>query len=287
MALEGPRRGGASAPVPPAVQFRQHLDEAITRYREALTQDAAYTPATINLGSALLVRGIHTETPGLNADFAEAITTLLRALERRPPPPEASALLNTLGVALWYANQPDQAKEQLARAQALDPTAPAPLFNLGHMAHTEHRDTDAQRYWMAYQQLVGPPALAPPAISQHLEQVSGVGIGQLEDRRPAQWGPPAKSTLQVEKKTFTVATYPTGVMTLSQAGEILMLLVREGYRGTSAQGITMGSTARAVLAAYGPPSRRLETTHGHTWSYDAHRIAFQLRDGTVVSWLVY
>jgi hypothetical protein len=66
-----------------------------------------------------------------------------------------------------------------------------------------------------------------------------------------------------------------------------MLLAREGYRGTSAQGIAVGSMARHVLAAYGPPSRRLEMTHGNNWSYDAHRIAFQLRDGKVVSWLVY
>jgi tetratricopeptide (TPR) repeat protein len=287
MALEGPQRGASSALTPPAVQFRQHLDEAITLYREALTQDAAYTPAALNLGGALIVRGVHTETPGLNADFAEVITTLLRALERSPNTPETPAMLNTLGVALFYAKQPDQAKEHLARARALDPTSPAPIFNLGHIAHAEHRDADAQRYWSASQQLVVQPSLAPAAISQRLEQVGGIGIGQLEDRLPSQWGTPTKSTFQVEKKTLTVATYPVGVMTLSQAGEILMLLVREGYQGTSAQGMTIGSTARNVLAVYGPPSRRLEMTHGNNWSYDAQRIAFQLRNGKVVSWLVY
>jgi hypothetical protein len=287
MALEGPQRGRSSAPTPPAVQFRQHLDEAITLYREALTHDTAYIPAALNLGGALIVRGVHTETSGLNADFAEAISTLLRALERSPNAPETPAMLNTLGVALFYAKQPDQAKEHLARARALNPTSPAPIFNLGHIAHAEHRGTDAQRYWSAYQQLAAQPFLALAGTSQRLEQVSGVGIGQLEDRLSSEWGPPTKSTFQVEKKTLTVATYPAGVMTLSQDGETLMLLVREGYQGTSAQGITIGSTARDVLASYGPPSRRLDMTHGNNWSYDAHRIAFQLRDGKVVSWLVY
>jgi hypothetical protein len=66
-----------------------------------------------------------------------------------------------------------------------------------------------------------------------------------------------------------VATYPAGIMTLVQHGEILMLLVREGYRGTSAQGIALGSPAQDVLARYGPPTRRYELPRGHGWAYDA------------------
>jgi hypothetical protein len=55
---------------------------AIIFYREALSHDPAYAPAAINLGCALIVRGLHAEARGLNTDFSEAVTTLLRAIER-------------------------------------------------------------------------------------------------------------------------------------------------------------------------------------------------------------
>jgi hypothetical protein len=74
-------------------------------------------------------------------------------------------------------------------------------------------------------------------------------------------------------------------MTLAQQGEILMLLAQEGYQGATARGITLGSSGRDVRARYGPPTRQHELAAGHNWAYDDQRIAFQLRDGQVVSWL--
>jgi hypothetical protein len=62
-------------------------------------------------------------------------------------------------------------------------------------------------------------------------------------------------------------------------------MVREGYRGTSAQGITLGSRTHDVLTRYGPPTRSHELPRGHIWAYEAQRIAFQFRDGQIVSWL--
>jgi hypothetical protein len=115
--------------------------------------------------------------------------------------------------------------------------------------------------------------------------VAGVFPGMPAQDVPVSWGVPIRSTVQVAGKPCTIATYPTGIMTLAQHGEILMLMVREGYRGTSAQGITLGSPAHDVLARYGPPIRRHELPRGHSWAYDAQRIAFQFRDGQVVSWL--
>jgi hypothetical protein len=73
----------------------------------------------------------------------------------------------------------------------------------------------------------------------------------------------------------------------SQAVDTLMLMVGAGYPGTSTYGIRIGSQANEVQARYGGPSRRVELPSGQSWAYDAHRIAFQLRDGQVVSWLVF
>jgi tetratricopeptide (TPR) repeat protein len=285
--LEGPKRGGRVTPADSAVLFRQHLDEAIAGYREAITQDEDYILSHLNLGSALIVRGGQTEKSGFNADFTEAVTTLQRALDRAPNTPDTPALLNTLGVAFFYTGLPAHAKEHLRRAQALAPTYTAPLVNLGHIAHTEHREAEAQRYWSEAQRLAGPTAPMPPAQKQPIEQVLELAIGQLEDNVPAHWGTPAKSTIRVGEEVFTLATYPMAVMTLARDGEIRMLMARDGYRGISARQITIGQEAQNVLTHYGPPTRRVVTTYGQNWSYDTHRIAFQLRDGKVVSWLVF
>jgi hypothetical protein len=86
---------------------------------------------------------------------------------------------------------------------------------------------------------------------------------------------------------LTLNSYPSGIMTLSQHGELLMLRVQRGFAGTSGQGIGIGSQAQAVLSHYGVPTRRLAMPLGDTWSYDRHRIAFHLQNGQVVGWLVY
>jgi tetratricopeptide (TPR) repeat protein len=70
-----------------AAQFRQHLETAIHWYREALTQEATYPPTALNLGAALILRGVHTPKAAPHPDFTEAITLLSRALRRPTPSP--------------------------------------------------------------------------------------------------------------------------------------------------------------------------------------------------------
>ena len=115
----------------------------------------------------------------------------------------------------------------------------------------------------------------------------GLTIGQIEGRVPPSWGRPAQTQVALEGRTLAVATYPVGIMTLVQDGEIRMILVREGYRGATARGVRIGSTARDLQASYGTPSRRLELTQGESWAYDGQRLAFQLSDGRILAWLVF
>jgi len=280
--LDGPRRGGATSQAEPEAQFRDHLDKAITLYRAALAQDAAYLPAALNLACALIVHGLHhTVAVGLQADFAEAVTILLRAWESMPNAPEAPALLNNLGVALWYAGQPPRAMEYLRSAHTRAPTYAAPVFNLAYITRNTDQAAEAQVYQRTYEQLVLPSAPAPPPS---VEYVEGVGVGHL---LPAHWQASTQSPVPLEGKPMTLTTYRHGIMALSRAGEIIMLMVCQGYAGTSTYGMKIGSRTTEVLARYGVPSRRMELTSGQHWAYDTHRIAFQLRDGQVVSWLVF
>jgi len=65
---------------------------------------------------------------------------------------------------------------------------------------------------------------------------------------------------------MTLTTYRCGVMTLSQTGQILMLMVGAGYLGTSTYGIKIGGQASEGLARYGVPSRRVELPPGQSWA---------------------
>jgi tetratricopeptide (TPR) repeat protein len=268
----------------PAALFRQHLQQAITFYREALAHDETYVPAATNLGCALLVRGVRAEGGVRHADIYEAVATLQRALERAPNVP---ALLNNLAVALFYVDQVPRARAHLTQARTFAPDYAAPAFNLAYIAQTEKRQAEAQQYQRDYEQLVSRPATARLAPSQGMEHVLGLGIGSVVDQIPLTWGSAVRQTFRLEAMPFTVASYHGQTQTLARDGEILMIFVRQGYRGESARGITIGSGAEDVLGRYGPPTRRLETTQGQSWSYDAQRIAFQLHQGRVVSWLLF
>jgi tetratricopeptide (TPR) repeat protein len=284
---ERPKHGPRKAPAEVVARFRRHIDEAIALYREALAYDDAYTPAALNLGCALVLRGVYAEKEGLNADVSEAATVLLRALERTPNSPDTPTILNNLGVALWYDSRPDHAKTHLTRAMTLAPTYAAPVFNLTYIARTEGRDDDARRYQHAYEQLIAGPPTGAPARGASPEQVMGVAVGHRMVSVPQPWGKPTQSTFQLDQKTWTMATYPTGIMTLAQDGKILMIMLREAYPGSSARGIVIGSAARDLLSRYGPPSRRVDLTQGQSWGYDTHRLALQLRDDRVISWLMF
>jgi tetratricopeptide (TPR) repeat protein len=273
----------------PAELFHAHLGKAIEFYHTATSLDPSYVLSYNNLGCALIV----------NQDVYKAIATLQDALKIAPDFPQA---LNNLGVAFFYAENPRQAKAHLTKASERAPTYDAPPFNLGQLAHDAHQEAEAQRYWLAYLQLdpVSPwadrvrqrvPQAPPPpqvaAAPQVPEAVMGVTVGAFADEVPASWGEPRKSQLTLEAQPFTVARYPHAVMMLSPQDEILMLTVLDGYKGKSAKGITLGSSAQEVLAHYGRPAQILEMTQGESWVYTAQGIAFQLRDHKVSSWLLF
>jgi hypothetical protein len=114
----------------------------------------------------------------------------------------------------------------------------------------------------------------------------GLRVGHFEKQVPPGWGKPAEvRQIPLEQEPFTVTVYPNGVVTLSQEQEILLIVTPRGYSGTSAGGIAVGSSSQDVLSHYGPPTKILQMTQGDSWVYTG--ISFQLRDGKVVSWLLY
>ena len=265
--------------------FREHLDNAITLYREALSLAPGYTPSARNLGSALIVRGVHATDASRQADLAESVMTLSRALSRRP---DDAALLNNLGVAFFYEGRRDRAetalKQSLQHAQTAGPMRAASVYNLGHIARIKNDQTEARQYQRQYAQFTASPASQPVTAGQSLESMQELVVGKLlSSQRQVR----TKSEFQLEGITYVLASDPSGLKTLTQDGEVLMIMAGKGYSGKSAHGITLDSRTRDVEAAYGRPSRRLTTTQGQNLSYGMRGIAFQLHNDRVVSWLLF
>ena len=111
----------------------------------------------------------------------------------------------------------------------------------------------------------------------------------FDDEVLAVWNSPSYSrTHELARDVYTVKVYDSHrVMTLERDNTLLMINVLNGYTGKSLKGIKIGSEDETVETRYGLPDRIEYLTQGASWVYDAHGIAFQLRDRKVVSWLVF
>ncbi|MDH3603381.1 MAG: hypothetical protein OEU26_27530, partial [Candidatus Tectomicrobia bacterium] len=227
---------GKVASADAAILFREHLDHAIRLYREVLQLDASYASSARNLGSALIVRAVHSTGVDRQADLAETVMTLSRALRYQPTD---VAILTNLGVALFYEGQFDRAKTSLHQAWTLAPAYAAPVYNLGHIAQMEQREAETQRYRRQYQRLGNSHAKSQPAtrnaFTEHVQElvIGAIIPSQRQKRQPR--------TFRLSGNTYTLATYAPGVMTLTQDGEVLMAMAHQGYHRSSARGIRRGS----------------------------------------------
>jgi hypothetical protein len=275
----------------PQARFDEHMEKAIKFYEMAKSLDPAYALSYNNLGCAYIVRG----------EPFKAIATLQDAQKLSPDDPH---VLNNLGVAFFTANLAEPAKAHLHKVRMLAPSYDAPLFNLGKIAYEEQHYDEAHHYWQAYLRLdaMGPWAnmlqnhdaklwsSAPltAVLKPTDERVKGVAVAAFEDEIPPTWGPPRSvRRLLLEEEPLTVRHYSQGIMTFAQDEEIVMIFAESRYRGKSSRGIAVGSDRAEVIDQYRTPSRILKMTRGETWVYDKIGISFQLRQGRVVSWLLF
>lgn len=105
-------------------------EEAVKRYREALTQDPLYLPGIRNLGQTLTTLG----RP------EEAIAVLSKA-------PQDAVALNNLAEAQIAMGKTAEAVETLRKALALDPDAPEALNNLGKALRASGQSEGAREAW--------------------------------------------------------------------------------------------------------------------------------------------
>jgi tetratricopeptide (TPR) repeat protein len=274
----------------PADLFKENIEKAIELYQKAIALDPSYYLSYNNLGCALIVKG----------ETYKAIGVFQDALKIKP---DCAETLNNLGVAYFGAENPAKAKESLAKARGLDRAYNAPLFNLAKIAQQEKNSADANKYGEAYLKLDSASPWAdivraslslptgrqptPTPGEKGAEKVLGLKTGAYDDEVPKEWGKPVTKERQLEEEPFRINTYSNRVMTLSQKDEIKLIVTLDGFGGKSAKGIALGTNEKDVIAAYGAPAQVLDMTQGATWLYSSQGIAFRLRNGKVVAWMLF
>jgi tetratricopeptide (TPR) repeat protein len=275
----------------PQELYEKNIEKAIEYYRIAISQDPSYKYAYNNLGCALLLHG----------EVYEAIAMLKKAMKIDSI---YSYSLNNLGVAFFLAENEGKALESFNRAISSDPSYDSPNFNLGKIAYEKGDMETSKEYWMAYLGidmtstwsdyirnslgLEKEGYVSELTLGKVREGVLGVNVGDYDDEIPEEWGEPVREReISIEEEPYKILEYKSGVVTLSQDEKILLLSIPGSYTEKSAQGISIGDSEKDVHRKYGNPTQKLYTPKGESWIFSSNDIAFQLKDGCVVSWLLF
>lgn len=280
---------GKAGPTPEAL-FREHLAKAIENYEKAVSLDPSYYLSYNNLGCAYILK----EEP------YKAIAMFKDALKASPGNKET---LNNLGVAFFLAENPGKAKENLLAAHKADPRYDAPLFNLGKVAREEKNAGEEKRYWDMYLKLgpggpradavrgmTGAAAGAPAKTDKAAvhEGVGGLKAGADVKETPASFGKPVTShKVRLEEDPFLVERFGNDLMVVSQDGGVILVVAGERSQEKTSRNIRAGSREEEVLALHGGFCEVQAVTGGRNIVYKDQGVAFRIRDGKVVSWLVF
>lgn len=285
----GIRLRGKAAPTPEAL-FREHLAKAIENYEKAILLDPSYYLSYNNLGCAYVLK----EEP------YKAIAMLKDALKVAPGNKEA---LNNLGVAFFFAENPGKAKESLLAAHKADPGYDAPLFNLGKIAREEKNGVEEKKYWGMYlgSGPAGPRAEAVRSMTGATvalaaktgkapvqEGIGGLKAGADARETAASYGKPlASQKIRLEEDPFIVERYANDLTVVSQDGGVMLIVAGEKSREKTSRSIRAGSREEEVLTLHGRSCEVEAITGGRNIVCKEQGVAFRIRDGKVVSWLVF
>ncbi|KPJ91477.1 MAG: hypothetical protein AMJ53_11575 [Gammaproteobacteria bacterium SG8_11] len=271
-------------------RFKEHISTAIEYYEAAIKQDPGYLLAYKNLASAYVI----------NDEPYKAIAILKDALRQTP---NDTVLLNVMGVAFYNAENIEKAVEYLISAHKQNPEYADPLYNLGKVEYSRNNKTLAKAYWQQYMQQdpgsnwvkllrakyqLGDSGERPRGIlTQDNEMLAGIQVGNYTDEVPGEWGQPRKTQFPFKDARHATLRFNNGITTVTEGEEIRVLLADTGFGGTTKYGVKIGDHQNAVIKAYGIPSMNLTTTQGSSLVYYDEGITFQLRNGKVVSWIIY
>jgi hypothetical protein len=275
-------------------RYKENLEKAIELYKRAIFQDPAYVPSYNNLACALILRA-------RGGDPYEAIGKLKDAIILEPARPDT---LNNLGVAFYYAENPAKAKEYFLEAHRIDPAYDLPLFNLGRLALEMGGKKEGRKYLSQYlkldttslwrvtaRELIGQKSYLKPSwkrmFARPEENILGLKTRASDEMLPGQWGEPKTDEIALDGDPYLVRIFPNQMMTVSRYDQVGLIVTLNGFAGKTAGDVGMGCSKKDVLSRYGAPFSTLDSSQGVTLVYHHPHVAFNFREGRLVSWILF
>lgn len=267
------RPGGLPHPI-----FREAMDKALEAYLRAVESDPGYALSHVNLGATYLDRG----------EYDAAIVEFKRALEKEPT--LKAAYLNR-GVAYLKSGNLHRAEADFRQVASLDPSDPAPHMNLRYLYRKQGRQEVAQQEAEITRQLEARQRAEVRAGEGQREALGPIAIDMPVDQaRQGLGGVPTRTLgarLGLGEEVRVLIYEPKGLLLVSRQDRIEAARAGAEYRGKTARGVAIRSSANQVMARYGRPSKEEETLGGGLWVYPDRGLVLVLRDGQVRAWWVY
>ncbi len=275
MRFDGVRSSNANPPNARRVEREQWLREADAKLLKASSVDTTYIPAHINRA---LVMNLLGKTGSAVDEASEAMTM---AVEQNNSRARALAV-SARGIANASAGKCDAAKEDFTAAQKLGyDTA---TTNLAVLPCSSNGQTNL-------------PSIKQGVKTTQVEQILQLTPVQAKTKFPAPLNRkdfPAIQVPMAKALPGVTLSWSEGagaqlviVKTTDDPLSYVMLRTLPGYTGKTSQGISLGSPTEDIQEKYGHPTRRMEGQEGQFLTYEAERIVFQVKDGHVLSWMLY
>jgi hypothetical protein len=246
-------------------EIENGLNQAIAQFNAAISMNPNYAPAYLNKANAFALK-----RDWVRADFylnQEAKTVAMKDTVKYKKVLQDIKVLN--GIIAYEQGDSSKARAIFEEAKSEGSQIAAENLRILDGGKFNHNPSHI--------------------IENSTETIDGLTINKL-------WG---RGSRIDNKKTVAVNSKYVLMQRLTQNGHgqgfihrnletrmlIAFIATRDSYEGATAAGIKHGSLEEDVVAAYGEPVLRRETTQGQMMIYD--NITFIIKDNKVVKWVIY
>lgn len=250
---------------PKEVEKRKELlKKAKFYFEQARSLDAEYTTGLINLACVYDLIGSYEEA----SFFAKKAAKIARNHNNIKTEGDAYIIR---GIAAIHENEPENGADYFMQAAAKDKDCePLAQYNMD-----------------AYSEILSDVAPPRPRVSLTEEKIENINLNAFMKSIDVDILLAVKGNMACGVKFMAESKILLNLIDGGQSGYTLLHLTNSNYKGSTSDGIKLGTYKKDIIAKYGQPTFVQETRQGKYLVYDFKNIAFFISDGQVKNWALY
>jgi hypothetical protein len=145
----------------------------------------------------------------------------------------------------------------------------------------------AQYNMDAYSEILSDVAPPRPRVSLTEEKIENINLNAFMKSIDVDILLAVKGNMACGVKFMAESKILLNLIDGGQSGYTLLHLTNSNYKGSTSDGIKLGTYKKDIIAKYGQPTFVQETRQGKYLVYDFKNIAFFISDGQVKNWALY